>query len=452
MKNIEIKIIISFFTLFSLNSCDNSLDLQPEDSLTPNVIFASESTTRGAVEGMYSQCQNSSALSGIYDSMMEWQSDNVEFSGSFPTFIDISNYTTLSNNGNIFTVWFQHYNVIDECNNIIKSTPGVPSSPTNQFTTIEKDDLIGQAKFIRALMYLRLSSCFGHQLQQNSGVANLSVPIVLLPSNGVIGFPQRATLGAVHLQIENDLLDAVAKILPANTNRNKATVGSAKALLARLYLYQERWSDAANYANQVINTTGFTFATNYTFYNTINPELIFQLQNIPVDAATAESFSNLYNGTEFNGRGDCPFSQDLKNLFLLEPTDIRYSATLTRNGNKFAGGVGLFTLKYPNAATRADDPNILRISEMFLIRSEANFRGSLSVGSSTPLQDLNRTRTRAGLPNLATVTLTAILNERRKEFCFEGLRRMDLLRNNLPLRSVGMPKNIELDMQIKSGV
>jgi len=48
-------------------------------------------------------------------------------------------------------------------------------------------------------------------------------------------------------------------------------------------------------------------------------------------------------------------------------------------------------------------------------------------------------RTRAGLPDLTAVDLDIILNERRKELCFEGQRKLDLLRNGLNLRRPGQP-------------
>lgn len=424
-------------------SCDNTLDLKPEDSLTPEVVFSNETLTNGALNGMYSACQPSNVLSGSYDAATEWQTDNVKFVGSFPTFNEIFNYITLSDNTSTSAFWIAHYNAILQANAVIKNTPNVPSQPTNAFTDAEKANIIGQAKFVRALLYLRLSANYGHQLQQNLKEANLSVPLVLEPFEGTIEYPKRSTLKEVHTQIEKDLLDAVNTITPTSTDRTKATVASAKALLARLYLYQEKWAQAADYSNQVINTTGFTFATNYTFYNTLSTELIFTLQNVAGDAATTESYSNLFNGSNANGRGDCPFSDNLKALFTSEVGDLRYSATLTRTGTSAVGVQDLFTSKYPTAATRTDDPPVIRISEMFLIRAEANLRGNLTVGGSLPVADVNRTRVRAGLAPLTALTLTDILNERRKEFCFEGLRRMDLLRNNLPLRSAGLANSAE---------
>ena len=127
-------------------------------------------------------------------------------------------------------------------------------------------------------------------------------------------------------------------------------------------------------------------------------------------------------------------------LFNSEVGDLRISATLTRNGTSAAQVNDLFTSKYPDAVSNTDDPNVIRVSEMYLIRCEANLRGGTTVGD-LPINDFNRTRLRASLLPLVTITLTDILNERRKEFCFEGLRRMDLLRNDLPLRSASLPNS-----------
>ena len=441
MKNKNTIFLLMSSVLFF--SCDNTLDLKPEDSLTPAVVFSNETLTNGALNGMYSACQPSNVLSGSYDAATEWQTDNVNFVGSFPTFNEIFNYNTLSDNTSTSGYWISHYAAILQANAVIKNTPMVPSQPTNAFTDAEKANIVGQAKFVRALLYLKLSANYGHQLQQNLKEANLSVPLVLEPLEGTVEYPKRSTLKEVHGQIEKDLLDAVGTISPTSIDRTKATVASAKALLARLYLYQEKWAQAADYANQVINTTGFTLATNYTFYNTLSPELIFTIQNVAGDAAPAESYSKLFNGSNANGRGDCPFSNNLKALFTAEAGDIRFSATLTRNGTNAVGQVDLFTTKYPNGSTNTDDPPVIRISEMYLIRAESNLRGGLTVGGVLPVTDVNRTRVRAGLTALTAVTLTDILNERRKEFCFEGLRRMDLLRNNLPLRSAGLANTAE---------
>jgi len=430
MKNLK----IYFFVLSAITfvSCDNTLDLAPEDSLTPTIIFSNESLATNALNGMYSSLQSSNVLSGIPDTMTEWQSDNVEFVGSFPTFDEIYTYNTLSDNTSILNVWNAHYSSINQYNMIILNVPLV-NDPT--FTVANKNNLVGQARFIRALLYLNLSQVFGKQLKQDPTGNSLSVPLVTEPFSGKVNLPKRSSLKEVYALIEQDLLFAKSSI--TNTAKDKATSAAASALLARLYLYQERWNEAATNATAVINTTGISFASNYTFYNNSSSEHIFQLQNVVGDNGFAESFSKLYSPTANGGRGDAPFSTDLIIAFQSEPDDLRFA--LSRTGVDAKNRTSRFTTKYPNGLANTDDPNVLRVSEMHLIRAESNLRGSLSVGGVTPLQDFNRTRVRAGLLPLTTLTINDILNERRKEFCFEGLRRMDLLRNNLPLRSSLMP-------------
>jgi len=96
-----IKLSLFALSLLVLESCDNTLELAPEDSLTPEIIFSNESLSSNAVNGLYSSLQSSNVLNGIPDSMGEWQSDNVKFVGSFPTFAEIRDYSTLSDNLNI---------------------------------------------------------------------------------------------------------------------------------------------------------------------------------------------------------------------------------------------------------------------------------------------------------------------------------------------------------------
>ncbi|RTY86537.1 RagB/SusD family nutrient uptake outer membrane protein [Flavobacterium sp. RSP15] len=430
MKNI--KSIFFVLSVLVFSSCDNSLDLIPEDSLQPDQIFTTEAVSVNAVNGMYSSLQSSNVLSGIPDTMTEWQADNVEFVGSFPTFDEIYTYNTLSDNTSILNVWNATYFSINQSNMIILNVPTV-ADPT--FSDASKNNLVGQARFVRALLYFKLSQMFGKQLKQDPTGNSLSVPLVTEPFQAVVNMPARATLKEVYTLIEKDLLFAQGAITNT-TVKSRATSASATALLARLYLYQERWREAANSATTVINTSGISLAANYTFYNAASTEHIFQLQNIPGDQGFAESFSKLYSPTANGGRGDAPFSVNLKSAFAAEPGDLRYG--LTRTGVDAKNRTSVFTTKYPNGLANTDDPNVLRVSEMYLIRAEANFRDNSAIGA-TPVSDLNRTRVRANLSPLATITsINDILVERRKEFCFEGLRRMDLLRNNLPLRSSNM--------------
>jgi starch-binding outer membrane protein, SusD/RagB family len=432
MKN---KIFITALIASFFFSCQSDLNFANPDSSTIEEAFKTETGANASLVGIYSRAQSEFNLNGIPQLLGEWQSDNVAFRGTFPTYIDFRDYITLSDNGSVFSIWDAHYEMIGQANIVIAKTN---SCPDPNFTQAEKDNNIGQAKFIRALANLQLLNLFSQPVQL-IGANSPGIPLVIdLPSGiGKDALP-RATIGMVYKQIEVDLNDAILKI--TNTNRSRVTVDAAKALLARVYLYQDKFNEAADFANQVIVSGKSKLGVNYDFYNKPDDqENIFTLVNLANDAQNGgTSFSRMTNPVQiYSGRGDCPFSANLSAAFIAEVGDLRYNIKQPDPQS----ATRLFTTKFINApADFAADAPIIRITEMYLIRAEANLKASSSVGD-TPLNDINKLRQRAGLTNVATVDINRILLERRKELCFEGFRRMDLLRNNLPLRSAGLPQS-----------
>ena len=129
-----------------------------------------------------------------------------------------------------------------------------------------------------------------------------------------------------------------------------------------------------------------------------------------------------------SGRGDIRVQAAHLNRY--EAGDVRRNFFVTTNNT--------FTQKHLDTFGNV---LIFRLAEMYLTRAEANARLGTAVGA-TPLADLNRIRTRAGLPEATTVTLDAILSERQLELAFEGHRLHDLKRTR---RNVGsIPYNSPL--------
>ncbi|HSM63993.1 MAG TPA: RagB/SusD family nutrient uptake outer membrane protein, partial [Gillisia sp.] len=218
----------------------------------------------------------------------------------------------------------------------------------------------------------------------------------------------------------------------------RASKGAAQALLSRLYLYKGEYGNAANYADKVIQNSAYALANNFEFYNTLSPEFVFTLVNSSDDGQdSGQGFSGLYNPVP-GGRGDAPFSDNLIQAYGGSTSvDKRYTE-LNQVGNDAEGNERVFTSKYPDGVSNADNSPVIRITEMYLTRAEANFREGTTVGD-TPLNDTNKLRSRAGLAPLASIaSVDQILEERRKELAFEGHRRMDLLRLLMPLRRPGM--------------
>lgn len=444
MKNIYKFILVSLTFLF-IFSCESKLEeVLPEDQLATSAVFSSFPTINGAVVGMYSLNQ-SGDLNGMLQLTQDFMADDVNFVGSFPSLQEINQYSTLATNASIDNIWFDAYQVIGAANNIIKNLPSVDANSIDDLTDDLKSQFIAEAKFLRALTNFQLVNIFAHPFQFSEG-SNLGIPLVLEPFEGgdISEFQlERSTVNEVHNQIMLDLTEASADLPESNGVR--ASSAAAKALLARIYLYRENWPMAASMANDVLNLSSVAISTDYNFYNDVNTssELIFTVINSPSDGpqettGSDEVYTSFYNAPP-GGRGDAPFSQSLINAFSSETDfasdieeDFRFR-NLSASGNDAGGNSTFFTTKYSDIVNNASNGMVLRATEMVLIRAEANFRDGTEIGN-TPLDDINDLRDRANLLALTTINLDAIFNERRKEMCFEGHRRMDLLRNNRNLR------------------
>ncbi len=446
MKTIKLfKSLTILLGVFVILSCEDRLEVIPEDDVASNTVFTSGATINGAVVGIYSRHQ-SGDLNGNPQLISEFMADNVRFVGSFPSLQEIDQFETLATNATIDNIWLDAYELIGAANNIIVNLPGVDAGDLPDLTEAQKAQFIGEAQFLRAVINFQLVNLFAQPYQFSNGT-NLGIPIVTEAFTGDISPFQneRSTVNEVHAFIEQDLRDAIAS-LPED-NGVRASAGAARALLARLAMYREDWTTAADFANQVINSGEYALAADYDFYddNTTSSELIFIVVNTPGDGprdqednVSDEVYVNFFNPAP-GGRGDAPFSPDLIAAFAAEAGDRRFDE-LSQAASDAGGTDTFFTTKYPDVVNNASNGMVLRITEMYLIRAEANLRGGLSVGD-TPTNDINLLRNRAGLADLGAVDLAAISLERRKELCFEGHRRMDLLRNNMNLRPGGGPES-----------
>ncbi len=434
------KLIVFLSMAVILISCTKEkLDLVAEQSLSEDVALSSKITAQSVLLGVYSTAQSLDAFGAGPQIVGDYQADNVDFVGSFPTLQDIKLYNTLSTNVSVAGWWQVHYQMISRANTIISRVPGLVD-PT--FTATERNQMVAEAKVLRAMAYFQLANLFSHPFQVSNGT-NLSVPLVTDAFSGVATFPERATLNQVHAQIKKDLDEAIAAPLPATytaavDTRGRITIGAARALLSRLALYRGEWTAAADAANLVINNTAiYSLAATYNFGRNTTED-IFSLQMTATDNSRTGSggWASYYRPAAVGGRGDCPMTADLDAAFQQEAGDRRYA--LSANGVAADGLSKRFTLKYPDASNNTDNSPLIRLPEVMLNRAEAIAqRDGLN---QTSVDLMNALRVRAGLTALTLLSFTskgalidAILNERRKELCFEGHRRMDLLRNGKAL-------------------
>ena len=247
---------------------------------------------------------------------------------------------------------------------------------------------------------------------------NPGVPLVLTATGNVTeaDYKARATVKAVYDQVIIDLVKAES-LLPSS-NTIYATKWSAAAQLSRVYLALKSYTEAGAAANRVITGSGKTLATEigknwFTFINnggSTPGEYLFSMKMTAQDGTNA---LNTYFGRTIStisgtaGRSDCKIKA--AHFTQYETRDKRKDYFILSGGN-------YYSMKHLD---RLGDVPVVRLSEMYLTRAEANQRNTTAVGA-TPLSDVNAIRTRAGLPALTAVTLENILKERKLELAFEG--------------------------------
>lgn len=208
----------------SLSSCED-LDIDPQQSLSTELAFADKQAVEGSLLGVYSLTQEFEVFGSLPQVIADFQSDNVDFIGSFPTLQDVRLYATQSDNTTIRDLWRRHYRAILAANAVIQFTP---ESPDESLTQEQRDQYVAEAKFMRALLMFQMVNLFAHPIQV-AGESAPGIPIVTAPFTGEItGFP-RSTVGEVHAFILDDLTAAVDD-LPvsydaANFTRGRATQG-----------------------------------------------------------------------------------------------------------------------------------------------------------------------------------------------------------------------------------
>ena len=424
MKKIY-SIISVFALLLFFTGCDKLLDLEPAQTLSENVALDSDENIKNVLIGAYALFDEP----GIYGGNLLRNCELLAGDGEIQwvgTYIDprqIFNKDMLTTNSEVYVQWRDAYAVINTANNIL--------SAINIVNKDDQDWVSGESLFLRGLMYFDLVRFYG--LQYQPGVQNTQpgVPIVLTPTAGIndASFVTRSTVEEVYVQVIADLTSAASK-LPLD-NDVYASQGAANALLARVYLQMGNYANARDAANTVIGSGQYSLLPDYAevFNQDDNTsEDIFATQITPQNRFS--SMTEFFSIREYGGRdGDIEILNGHLNL---------YPAGDARKDLFFLGNGAMRTGKWNN---QYGVVNLIRLSEMYLIRAECNQRLGTSAGA-TPLADYNRIRQRAGLIAAASVTLNNILLERRLELAFEGHRIHDQrrLKENVGARPWNDPK------------
>jgi hypothetical protein len=406
-------ILITLLSLF-FASCDKKLDLLPQQSVAEEVALNSDGNVKKVLNGAYDAISSGNLYGGNILLFSELLSANgeIRWEGTFNQPREVWLKSMITTNSFVSATWLSAYNTINITNNIIGAI--------NVVAAADQGRVKGEALFLRGSMYFELVKLFAKPYSAGGAATNKGVPIILTPTRGIdqSSYVARSTVEQTYTQIIADLTEAetsLPAVNPGSTTTTRmvyATKAAAAAMLSRVYLQMERWTDARDAADRAItvalaNTRALASTYAAAFNNTVNSaEYLFAMQ---VSAQDGANNMHLYWSIPTYGGRDGDVSVQASHLALYDPIDARRALFYTGAG---ATRSGKWQLQYRVLP-------IIRLAEMYLTRAEANFRAGTTTGA-TPLQDINRTRQRAGLLPLLVVTLADIIAERKLELAHEG--------------------------------
>lgn len=446
MRNLYQYIFILLVVVTAVGCQKDLLDKSPLDKLSTETFYKDQS-------------QADMALNGVYNSfnccwlMLDFMSDNNYCQDAWQGSLEFSQWTQNSSSWRAWEKWAIGYQTIGRVNRFLENIVQVPISDD------VKNRMMAEARFMRAYWYADLVHFFG------------DVPLILktltLSESQVTRTPKADVLKAA----EADFDFAIANLPVKASEVGRATKGAAWAFKARMYLYNERWAEAAAAANEVIKLNTYSLQADYQNIfvesNENNSEVIFDIQYIrntrqqpwpstalsysewPTAGVTLSMIDSYYmkNGKAISDAGSGYNEQDP-----FKDRDPRMAATFFLPGSQFKGktfipkGESSRTCFRPRKYADENNPDLnncglnlilMRYADVLLMRAEA----LIETGNTTQeVYDLiNQVRQRASVnmpkieaaegTGLSQAQLRQILrHERRVEFPMEFTRYSDMRR------------------------
>ena len=436
-----------------LSCSDDFVNVNSQDENSEN-FFNTEEDYQNALIGAYDLLQSS------YLNVMlgEIASDNTLAGGESATDVpgiqEIDDMIHTPINDQLRDIWNWMYGGVNRANYILefKDKIDFPNKP----------NVLGQATFLRAYYYFELVKFFG------------DVPLavdqrLLFGDQNTI---DRTPAAQVYAQIELDLIYAAENLPPNQTQTGRVTKGAAQALLGRVYLYQNKFAQAAPVLDDVINSGVYDLVADYSTLfendNENNVESVFEIQYTDVEGAgfgclqcSEGNVAIGFNGPRnFNGplfESGFSFNVPTQEVFdAFDQDDARREFAIldivafAQANTDFNDGAGVsftegfehtgyFNRKYiPRVGdTNIGDQNLtnpnnyraIRFADVLLMGAEAHNQGDGN--DELARQYLNRVRERTTLEDInasGSALTQAIYNERRLELVGEGHHFFDLVR------------------------
>jgi len=414
------RILLYLLFLVMMMSCDDFLEVGPNTSeLDTELIYENENTAIAALEGIYHQLQENGFASGNLQSLTFLGNTLADVAVEHAISHERYDYYTNSihaDNSTNNSIWSSAYKQLYNTNALLEGiTDNIDLSEET------KNRIGGEAKFIRAFIYYYLVHLYDE------------VPLVLTTDYHTNQSLARTSVSEIYTQIQKDL-EEVLVYLPeeyvhSEGEHIRPTKYAAHTLLARLALWKEDYTQAANYASEVIDSGKYSLGELDDVFKANSSESIWQLVPVNPNMGANESYHYiLENNPISNGFSSLSLTPDF--LSIWETEDLRYQNWIGVYTEGEDNYYYPFKYKIKNGGDAEEYSMVLRLAELYLIRAEAYAK---SGNTQAALEDLNTIRNRAGLPNWTMTDVPdieqAVLDERRRELFSEwGHRWLDLRR------------------------
>ncbi|MBV6880456.1 RagB/SusD family nutrient uptake outer membrane protein [Epilithonimonas ginsengisoli] len=406
---------LSLGTLFLISSCEEMLEVDlPQNQISSEQVFSDKQTAYAALAGLYSGLYDNSPLSGdnagkllgVYTDDLNYYS----MTASLGT-VELFNNTQRANNTVIASYWSGAYQQVYVANSILDGL-----ARSTALSSADKDQIRGEVLLIRSILFFYLQQSFGD-----------------IPMPSVIDYrinqnlSKKSSADVLEL-LRSDLLESIQIIRNdyRHTDRIFANRKVAELMLAKVYMAQNKWSDAEALLKTIVQSNLYVFQNDITkVFTKSSTHVLWQLK--PLISADGTKEAILYY---FANAAPTSFalSSDLINSF--SSVDIRKQNWIAEV--KVGANTWYRTDKYKlRSANTTEFSIIFRLEEVYLLLAEALAQQNKIVES---LPYVNATRTRAKISVLTqpidrSILLNEILLEWRREFFTEtGHRFFDLKR------------------------
>lgn len=391
----------------SLGACKKFLDEKPNVVLaTPTTLndlqalldhyqvlnFVDGSTTEVSSTDFYLTDADFNAQSEQNQRMYTWQKSDI--------------YASSLNE------WFYNYRAIYRANSVIGFLDEIPRNTVNQQ---QWENISGMAHFYRAKNLSK--TLIAYALNYRSGMATEEIGVPIRWGTDFNQPSVRASIAAGYSAIIEDAQKAIASLPEVQTHVMRPNKPAAYALLARVFMSMNDYSQAYHCADSALRIKG-----DLLDFNELNASAAF-----PIPQFNVEVLHDSFMPGTILSNARAKIDPELYKLY--DANDLRRTIFFKNNGNGTYGFKG----SYEGSASLFSG---IATDEVYLMRAECAARLN---DLQQAVKDLNsllnkRYRTNTFTPIIATTqaaVLERVLVERRKELLMRGLRWMDVKRLNV---------------------